>query len=207
MRNSVKWYIVGAVVLTVLVVLAVPVMLNNVADNGADTAGPGDGSGHEAAGEQQPEPDAVPVGTRPDCPARGVAGVELDCLGGENGEIAAGAQPEGTEASVVNLWAWWCEPCRDELPIFDEFAAQHPEYDVVGVHADAYPANGAAMLDDLGVALPSYQDGDNQFAGTLGLPGVVPITLVVVDGEQVAMFPQPFESVGELEQKVAEAVA
>ncbi|AGF71057.1 hypothetical protein A605_00195 [Corynebacterium halotolerans YIM 70093 = DSM 44683] len=77
---------------------------------------------------------------------------------------------------------------------------------MVGVHADAYPANGVEMLDSLGVDLPSYQDGDNTFAGTLGLPGVVPITVLAVDGEQVAVFAQTFRSVEELEQKVAEGL-
>lgn len=204
MRSSVKWYVIGAVVLTILVVLGASAMLTSGTED--TTAEPTAQSG------QSPEPAApdggeVDVAPRPDCAATGVAGVELPCLGGESGAAAPGEQPTGTQASVVNLWAWWCGPCRDELPIFDEFAAAHPEYDVVGVHADAYPENGAAMLADLDVRLPSYQDSENLFAGTLGLPGVVPITVIVVGGQQVAMYPQPFESVAELEQAVSEAVS
>lgn len=187
--------------LTILVAVAASVMLTGDTD---DTAAEPTTQTSEPA---QPAPDDAEVPPRPDCAATGVAGVELPCLGGETGAAGATEQPAGTQASVVNLWAWWCGPCRDELPIFDEFAAAHPEYDVVGVHADAYPANGAAMLEDLEVSLPSYQDSDNLFAGTLGLPGVVPITVIVIEGEQVAMYPQPFESVAELEQAVAEAVA
>lgn len=200
MNSSIKWYAVGAVVLTILVVVAASMMLTGETE---DTAA--------EPTTQTPEPaplapDEAELPPRPDCAATGVAGVALPCLGGESGTAGAAEQPAGTRASVVNLWAWWCGPCRDELPIFDEFAAAHPEYDVVGVHADAYPANGAALLEDLEVSLPSYQDSDNLFAGTLGLPGVVPITVIVVAGEQVAMYPQPFESVAELEQAVAEAV-
>lgn len=201
MNSSIKWYAVGAVVVTILVVAAASMMLTSDTD---DTAAEPTTQASEPA---QPAPDEAEVLPRPDCTATGVAGVELACLGGETGLAGATDQPAGTQASVVNLWAWWCGPCRDELPIFDEFAAAHPEYDVVGVHADAYPTNGAALLEDLEVSLPSYQDSDNLFAGTLGLPGVVPITVIVVDGEQVAMYPQPFESVAELEQAVAEAVA
>ena len=107
---------------------------------------------------------------------------------------------------MANVWAWWCGPCRDELPYFDEFAAAHPEYTVVGVHADRNPGNGAAMLDELGISLPSYQDLDNTFAGTLGLPGVIPITVVFDGDEQLQMFPRTFESAAEIEEAVQAAV-
>lgn len=202
MGNSVKWTVVAAVMLVVALLAVVPVMLDNV--NSGDPAQPG---GSAAAPEDAgADPVSEVVAERPDCVGTGVAGVELPCLGGTAGQVAADAEPAGTTATVVNLWAWWCGPCRDELPVFDEFAAAHPEYNVVGVHADPNPANGAAMLNDLGISLPSHQDDENLFAGTLGLPGVVPITVVLVDGEQVAMFPRPFESLAELETAVEGAL-
>lgn len=137
---------------------------------------------------------------RPDCPAVNLAGVELDCLGGE-------IQPAQQQVTVVNLWAWWCEPCRTELPLFDQLAAAQPEYNVVGVHADKASSNGAKLLDDLQVTLPSYQDDSNAFAGTLGLPGVVPITVVLSsEGEMLGFVPQAFEDYHELEQAVAGVV-
>ena len=70
-------------------------------------------------------------------------------------------------------------------------------------HADL----AAALLEDLGVNLASYQDDSNLFAGTLGLPGVVPITVVVSpEGEVVGTFPQPFETIDDLETAVAGAL-
>lgn len=77
----------------------------------------------------------------------------------------------------------------------------------MGVHADQNAANGAAFLNDVGVELPSYQDSDNTFAGTLGLPGVVPITVLFLDGEQVAMFPKTFSSPEEIAADVDAALA
>lgn len=202
MGNSVKWTVVAAIMLVVVLLAVVPMMLNSVNSGDPGEAG---GSAAAPAGEGA-APVSEVVAARPDCVATGVAGVELPCLGGASGQVAADAEPAGTIATVANLWAWWCGPCRDELPVFDEFAAVHPEYNVVGVHADPNPANGAAMLNDLGISLPSHQDDENLFAGTLGLPGVVPITVVLVDGEQVAMFPQPFESLAELETAVEGAL-
>ena len=85
------------------------------------------------------------------------------------------------QKTLINVWAWWCEPCREELPMIQEFADTHPDWTVVLVHADASPAKGAAMLTDMGITLPSYSDTDGTFAGALSLPNVVPITLIGED--------------------------
>ena len=88
-----------------------------------------------------------------------------------------------TLLTVVNVWAWWCQPCRAELPVVEEFARAHPEYTVVGVHADGNAANGASLLNELGVGLPSYQDDAGVFAAAQGLPPVVPVTVVLRGGD------------------------
>ena len=86
-------------------------------------------------------------------------------------------------------------------------ADSHPDWKVIGVHADKNAANGAAFLNDVGVDLPSFQDPDNSFAGTLGLPGVVPVTVILRDGEVIKQAAQPFTSADEIEKTVKEALA
>ncbi|MCS5478300.1 TlpA family protein disulfide reductase [Corynebacterium sp. YIM 101645] len=195
MNRQHTWTIIIGILLTVGVFAAAATMLRTVNGPAQDpqAVGTAGNAGDEGASQSNVPP-------RPDCPATGAGGVALDCLGGQTGEGA------GEGITVVNVWAWWCGPCRDELPFFDEFAATHPEYTVVGVHADANPGNGAAMLGELGISLPSYQDDDNLFAGTLGLPGVIPLTLVFDGTEQLAMYPRTFQSVQELSEAVADAV-
>ena len=149
--------------------------------------------------DDQPPGDPVAVEKqvpqRPDCPA----GLDLPCLGGD----VAG---EAKEITVVNVWAWWCQPCRAELPAVEEFARTHPEYTVVGVHADQNAGNGAALLEDIGVGLPSYQDDSGAFAAEQGLPPVVPVTVVLRGGEQVAVFAKEFTSAEELAAAVEGAL-
>ena len=153
-----KNYVLGTVIAAILIAV--------IAVAGVSQLRGGDGS-EEASPSEAPSQE---VPQRPDCPAGTVAGVELECLGG-----AATGKPADEGIAVVNVWAWWCEPCRAELPHLDEVAESHPDWKVIGVHADKNAANGAAFLNDVGVDLPSFQDPDNSFAGTLGLLSLIHI--------------------------------
>lgn len=213
-KKSVVLSVVVAILLTIGVIYAAMSILNSdsgstpedvnaegtVAEETAATGASGQAEVDEETSSSNSAPDNVPQ--RPDCPAGPVAGVELPCLGGDMGDTKA--TDEGI--SIVNIWAWWCEPCREELPYLEQVAESHPEWNVVGVHADRNAGNGAAFLNDLGVDLPSYQDDSNLFAGTLALPGVIPITLLVVDGEVQERFIRPFTSAEEIETSVTEAL-
>lgn len=190
MKKTVWASVIGAIVVACALV-AGALFLLRPAETGGGSAGEDVASRSEEA----------PVAERPDCVAGGVGGVELPCLGGA--EVPGEHKP----VTVVNVWAWWCEPCRAELPVLERYANNHPDYDVVGVHADGNAANGAAFLNDIGVELASYQDGSNAFAGTLGLPGVVPITVVFRDGQKIGALAQAFETEEELTRAVEEVLA
>lgn len=197
MNRQTVWTLVIGALLTAAVVTGAVFMLRSV-NTSPDQASPAPGEGTtEATDTTEAAADIVP---RPDCPSPTVGGVDLECLGGTEGT----APEEGI--TVANVWAWWCAPCRDELPYFDDLAAAHPEYRVVAVHADRNSAYGASMLDELGVQLPSFQDRDNTFAGTLGLPGVIPLTVVFDGTEQIGLFPRAFRSGEELEAAVTDLV-
>ncbi|MBG6122537.1 TlpA family protein disulfide reductase [Corynebacterium aquatimens] len=143
----------------------------------------------------------VPVPDRPECPSTSVGGVELECLGAKSAGDAS-----DDRITVANVWAWWCQPCRDELPALDAVARQRPEWTVVGVHADRDPAAGANLLNEMGVGLASYSDTSGAFAGALGLPGVVPVTVVFRGEEKLAVFPEPFVDAPSIIKAVEDAI-
>lgn len=196
MNKSAIGSVVAVILVTIAVVIGATVLLRS---GGADETPQANTTSADAP--HSPSWEFVPGSEeRADCIAGGVGDIELPCLGGN--------EVEGTYADVtiVNVWAWWCEPCRQELPVMNEFAAAHPEYDVVGVHADPNAANGVALLNELGVEFPSYQDEANVFKGLLGLPPVVPIVIVYKGGQPIGMFPYAFYSVDVLESSIDEVL-
>ncbi len=175
------------------------------------------GGNEPAAGSGDGELAEDVVAKRPECPepapgATGygpLAGVTLPCLGaGHQGEIDVAAALAGKPA-VVNVWSWNCAPCREELPVLEEWAAANPDVRVVGVQAATSEARGAALLEDLGVKnFVSYQDGFDAVGPALELPRVVPITVVLrADGTVAKVLPKAFASVDEFDAAVREALA
>lgn len=194
--NKLTSYIVGSVIAAIVVAVLAFVGARNLLGSGGQEPE----RGVDAAASASAQAGEGDVVKRPACPEGTVADVDLECLGAQ-------AQGAAKDVQVVNVWAWWCEPCRAELPYMQEVATVHPDWDVVGVHADSNAANGAAFLQDIGIDLPSYQDDSNKFAGQLGLPGVIPITLVVYKGEVKKQYIKPFESTADIEKAVEEALA
>ena len=65
---------------------------------------------------------------------------------------------------VINLWASWCAPCRDELPEYQAFARKYAgKVDVLGVDWQETRADAARKLArDSGVTYPLVTDPDGR---------------------------------------------
>jgi cytochrome c biogenesis protein CcmG/thiol:disulfide interchange protein DsbE len=68
---------------------------------------------------------------------------------------------------VVNFWASWCVPCREEFPLFREkLAALGPSdgLQIVGVLFKDEPELAQRFLTEFGAAWPTVDDPDDGFA-------------------------------------------
>lgn len=84
---------------------------------------------------------------------------------------------------VVNFWATWCEPCRDEIPEFIELQKQFSSQGLVfiGIAVDQ-KEKVAAFSKEMGINYPILVGGmpAMRLAGAAGNPqGALPFTVVI----------------------------
>jgi cytochrome c biogenesis protein CcmG/thiol:disulfide interchange protein DsbE len=81
--------------------------------------------------------------------------------------------------TLVNLWATWCEPCREEMPLLQDAYVRHGDrvrFLGVDVQDDAEAARW--FLDEFGITYPHAADSDGALLRALGMRGL-PVTLVL----------------------------
>ena len=101
---------------------------------------------------------------------------------------------------VLNLWAYWCGPCAAELPAMAEYQRRvGSDVMVVTVHQDENETAGLLRLAELGVRLPTLQDGSRRVAAALRVPNVMPATVVLdSDGSVAKTLPRAFATADEI---------
>jgi thiol-disulfide isomerase/thioredoxin len=105
---------------------------------------------------------------------------------------------------VLNLWAYWCGPCAIELPAMAEYQRRvGSDVMVVTVHQDENETAALLRLAELGVRLPTLQDGGRRIAAALRVPNVMPATVVInSDGSVAKRLPRAFASADEISAAV-----
>ena len=88
--------------------------------------------------------------------------------------------------TLVNLWATWCGPCREEMPLLQDAHARHGEQvRLLGVDVQDDPEAARWFLDELGVDYPHAVDADGELLRQLGIRGL-PVTIALdADGRVV----------------------
>jgi len=64
------------------------------------------------------------------------------------------------EVVMVNFWASWCGPCREELPLLDELYQQYRDYGftLLGINVDENRAAADKLLEQIPVSFPVLYD-------------------------------------------------
>lgn len=89
---------------------------------------------------------------------------------------------------VVNLWGWWCAPCRAEAPALEQVAAEYADKGVqfVGITTRAGDSSASLAFNrKYGVTYPSFADqgGKLELAFNDSLPTQAIPTTWIIDSE------------------------
>jgi len=91
---------------------------------------------------------------------------------------------------VLNFWASWCIPCRDEAPILNASATAHRgEVVFVGIDVQDLRSDALSFLREFDVAYVSVRDDAEETYRAYGLTGVPETYCVSADGRIVAHSP------------------
>jgi thiol-disulfide isomerase/thioredoxin len=205
MRTSTRWTIA-----VLVVIVALGVALWRQVGGSDDSSGAGPPSATADREHRDADTAEALAGPRakadlPPCPApaggpspQALAGVTVGCAA-DGADADVGRVVAGRNV-VLNLWAYWCGPCADELPAMAEYQRRMgSEVTVLTVHQDENETAALLRLAELGVRLPTLQDGRRLVAAALKVPNVMPATVVLrSDGTVAGILPRSFTSADEI---------
>ena len=64
---------------------------------------------------------------------------------------------------MINFWASWCGPCRQEMPLLEEIFKKYEPlgFTLLGVNVEENPADGKSWLAERPVSFPVLYDPNN----------------------------------------------
>jgi cytochrome c biogenesis protein CcmG/thiol:disulfide interchange protein DsbE len=109
---------------------------------------------------------------------------------------------------LVNFWASWCGPCREEAPALEDFQRRHGDdaFTVLGIDSRDLSGDGREFVREFGLSYPQLRDGDGGIAHDFGTTGVPENYLVDPRGKVRLLVRGPI-SAEYLQQEVAPLVA
>ncbi|MCB5364963.1 TlpA family protein disulfide reductase [Pusillimonas sp. CC-YST705] len=100
---------------------------------------------------------------------------------------------------LLNIWATWCPPCREEMPSLDRLNDKRggENFEVVALSIDRDTALVKPFYEEFGIqTLRGYFDPSTQIPNALRAPGVPTTLLIDQEGREIgrAMGPAAWDS-------------
>ena len=81
---------------------------------------------------------------------------------------------------MINFWASWCGPCRQEFPALDQIYSKYKPmgFQIVAINVESEKADAERFLGKTPVNFPILFDPDNRVSGSYGV-SAMPTTFLV----------------------------
>lgn len=91
---------------------------------------------------------------------------------------------------VVNFWASWCIPCREEAPGLTKVWREYKDDDVffVGVNIKDYKPKALAFIEEFGITYPNGPDPYGRISRSFSVYGLPETFVITRDGEIARRF-------------------
>lgn len=124
-----------------------------------------------------------------------------------SGELAL-ASTRG-KAVVLNFWASWCIPCKDETPLLQRSWQRWKGRGVVfvGVNAKDFRGDARRFLRRYRVTYPNVYDGKGSTLGRYGITGFPETFFLDAEGRVVYRIAGPVTTAAEIDAGIERALA
>lgn len=87
---------------------------------------------------------------------------------------------------LVNFWASWCGPCREELPEMEKLQQKYEDlgFTVLAINVDDKPEKADILLNDIDVTFPVLYDSEGEVSQLYDVSAMP--TTVIVDRNGIA---------------------
>ena len=81
---------------------------------------------------------------------------------------------------MINFWATWCGPCRQEMPLLDELYSRYQRvgFSLLGVNIDDDSRKAMNMVSELGVSFPVLFDNRKEVSKMYEVDAM-PVTVIL----------------------------
>ncbi|MDP4620860.1 MAG: TlpA family protein disulfide reductase [Thermoleophilia bacterium] len=152
--------------------------------------------------------DALDMGNRPPAPE-----ITLPVL-----VSGPGLPPAGQQASLsdlrgkvvlLNLWASWCGPCKEEAPVLEAVSDRYREKGVIvlGIDIQDLTEDALAFIEEYRLTYPSLRDGSDVSKTSLEATGVPETYLIDRTGRIALHIAGPVSNTAQLSVPIDQVLA
>jgi peroxiredoxin len=127
----------------------------------------------------------------------------------EDDDVEAGLHSYPQTVRVVNFWATWCDPCREEMPLLQAAWEKYRGRGVVvlGVDTRDFISDARGFVERYGLTYPNVYDGSGKLVEPWGVTGFPETFVIDRDGVIVDHIVGAIDGAEQIESAIEAALA